>query len=366
MKFKAAILEKTGQPLLVDDVECLPLQAHDVLVRLQASGLCHTDYEVIQGSLPYPLPIILGHEGAGIVEEIGPSVKSVKVGDKVICSWNPFCGHCFYCVRNQPILCEPFSRNQPSGHLMDGTSRYLWRGEKMHHFSVVSSHAQFTVVPESGAIVVPAEIPSDRACLIGCGVMTGVGAVLRHAKVQAGSHVLVIGCGAVGLNVIQGARIADAQSIIAIDRNILRDELSSQMGATHCLHGSAEELRDQVFSLTQGRGADYVFECVGQEATLRLALEALRPGGQLVILGKTEVNRNVSLRFGSLMGDKRIVRSSYGGARPIRDFPWLAQAYLNGSLKLDELISMRLPLKDINIGFDALAQGNIVRAVIQM
>ena len=163
MKFKAAILEKTGQPLLVDDVECLPLQAHDVLVRLQASGLCHTDYEVIQGSLPYPLPIILGHEGAGIVEEIGPSVKSVKVGDKVICSWNPFCGHCFYCVRNQPILCEPFSRNQPAGHLMDGTSRYLWRGEKMHHFSVVSSHAQFTVVPESGAIVVPAEIPSDRA-----------------------------------------------------------------------------------------------------------------------------------------------------------------------------------------------------------
>jgi len=196
--------------------------------------------------------------------------------------------------------------------------------------------------------------------------MTGVGAVLRHAKVEAGSHVLVIGCGAVGLNVIQGARIADAQSIMAIDSNVLRDELSYEMGATHCIHGSSEELRDQVFSLTEGRGADYVFECVGQEATLRLALEALRPGGQLVVLGKTEVNRNVSLRFGSLMGDKRIVRSSYGGARPKRDFPWLVHAYLNGKLKLDELISLRLSLEDINIGFDALAQGKIVRAVIQM
>jgi len=366
MKFKAAILEKIGQPLLVDEVECLPLQPNDVLVKIQASGLCHTDYEVIYGALSYPLPIILGHEGAGIVQDIGRSVTSVKVGDSVICSWNPFCGHCFYCIRSQPILCEPFSRHQPAGHLMDGTSRYLWRGEKMHHFSVVSSHAQFTVVPESGAIVVPSELPADRACLIGCGVMTGVGAVLRHAQVQAGSHVLVIGCGAVGLNVIQGARIAYAQSIMAIDSNMLRDELSTQMGATHCLHGSAEELREQVLSLTQGRGADYVFECVGKETTLRLALEALRPGGQLVILGKTEINLNVSLRFGSLMGDKRIVRSSYGGARPQRDFPWLARAYLNGKLKLDELISMRLPLQDINMGFDALAKGQIVRAVIQM
>ena len=163
MKFKAAILEKTGQPLLIDEVECLPLQPHDVLVRLQASGLCHTDFEVIQGSLSYPLPIILGHEGAGIVEEIGQSVRSVKVGDKVICSWNPFCGHCFYCVRNQPILCEPFSHNQPAGHLMDGTSRYIWRGEKMHHFSVVSSHAQFMKW-----VLLIVFMAVQRSCVIRC------------------------------------------------------------------------------------------------------------------------------------------------------------------------------------------------------
>ena len=293
-------------------------------------------------------------------------MQRVKVGDSVVCSWNPFCGHCFYCTRNQPILCEPFSRHQPAGHLMDGSSRYRWRGEKLHHFSVVSSHAQYAVVPQSGAIVVPAEIPADRACLIGCGVMTGVGAVLRHAQVEAGSHVLVIGCGAVGLNVIQGARMAGAQSILAIDRNPARDSLSLQLGATHCLHGDARQLQEQVRSLTQGRGADYVFECVGQEATLRLALESMRPGGQLVILGKTEVNREVSLRFGSLMGDKRIVRSSYGGARPQRDFPWLAKAYLDGQLKLDELISLRLPLEQINAGFEAMAQGDLVRAVIEM
>ena len=366
MKFKAAIFEKPGQALVVDEVQCLDLQSDDVLVRIQASGLCHTDYEVMQGSLPYPLPIVLGHEGAGIVEAVGASVQRVKVGDSVVCSWNPFCGHCFYCTRNQPILCEPFSRHQPAGHLMDGTSRYRWRGEKLHHFSVVSSHAQYAVVPQSGAIVVPAEIPADRACLIGCGVMTGVGAVLRHAQVQAGSHVLVIGCGAVGLNVIQGARMAGAQSIMAIDRNPARDGLSRQLGATDCLHGDAQQLQEQVRSLTQGRGADYVFECVGQEATLRLALESMRPGGQLVILGKTEVNRQVSLRFGSLMGDKRIVRSSYGGARPQRDFPWLANAYLKGDLKLDELISLRLPLEQINAGFEAMAQGDVVRAVVQM
>ena len=210
MKFRAAVLNKINDPLTIDTLELAPLSPTDVLVRVRASGLCHTDLEVMRGSLAYPLPIVLGHEGAGIVEEVGSAVTQVAVGDHVVCSWNPHCGHCFYCERDQPILCEPFARNQPKGLLPDGHSRMRRNGERIHHFSVTSSHAEYTIVPESGAIRVPREIPFDRACIIGCGVMTGVGAAVRKARVEAGASVVVIGCGAVGLNVLQGARLAGA------------------------------------------------------------------------------------------------------------------------------------------------------------
>ena len=365
MKFQAAVLRKVGEPLQIETVDLLALKPDDVLIRMRASGLCHTDLEVMQGSLAYPLPIVLGHEGAGVVQEVGSAVTQVRVGDHVVCSWNPHCGHCFYCERDQPILCEPFSRHQPAGFLMDGSSRYQTKGQTLHHFSVVSSHAEYCVVPESGAIVIPREMPFDRACLIGCGVMTGVGAAMRHARVEAGAHVLVIGCGAVGLNVLQGARMAGARTVIAVDRSAARQALSERMGATHFLGPDVEDAVAAVKDLTAGRGADYVFECAGSEETLRLSLEALRPGGQLVILGKTPVNQDVRLRFGSLMGDKKIVRSSYGGARPRRDFPWLAERYLAGDLLLDELITTRLALKDINLGFEAMSQGKVIRAVIE-
>ena len=364
MKFRAAVLHAPGQPLRVETIELGALKPGDVLVRVRASGLCHTDLEVMQGSIAYPLPIVLGHEGAGVVERVGADVRSVKPGDHVVCSWNPHCGHCFYCERDQPILCEPFTRQQPAGHQLDGESRYLLDGRKLHHFSVISSHAEYCVVPESGAIGVPAAIPFDRACLIGCGVMTGVGAASRVARVEAGSSVAVIGCGAVGLNVLQGAALEQATRVIAIDRDPAREALARAFGATHFIGaGNGDEI-DRVKTLTAGRGADCVFECAGSEASLQLGFEITRPGGQAVILGKTNVNQKVSLRFGSLMGEKRIVRSSYGGARPRRDFPWLAQAYLDGKLKLDELISMRLPLARINDGFDAMRRGEIVRAVV--
>ena len=365
MKFRAAILRKIGAPLTVEMVELRPLKPGDVLVKMRASGLCHTDLEVIDGSLAYPMPIVLGHEGAGIVEQVGAGVTAVAPGDHVVCSWNPHCGHCFYCERDQPILCEPFTRHQPAGHLPDGESRYLLDAAKLHHFSTVSSHAEYCVVPESGAIRVPKAIPFDRACLIGCGVMTGVGAVSRMAQVEAGSSVAVIGCGAVGLNALQGALYEQAATIIAIDRDPGREALARTFGATHFVAADAVDAIAQVKALSAGRGADYVFECVGAEASLQLGFEIVRPGGQAVILGKTNVNQKVSLRFGSLMGEKRIVRSSYGGARPRRDFPWLAQAYLDGKLKLDELISLRLPLERINQGFDAMRRGEVVRAVIE-
>jgi S-(hydroxymethyl)glutathione dehydrogenase/alcohol dehydrogenase len=365
MKFKAAVLHQVGQPLVVEEIECPALGPFDVLVEVRASGLCHTDLEVIQGSLAYPLPIVLGHEGAGVVARVGASVTRVRPGDHVVCSWNPHCGHCWYCVRDQPILCEPFLRHQPAGRQLDGGIRYRRPGgAPVHHFSVMSSHAQYCVVPESGAVAVPKEMPFDRACLIGCGVMTGVGAVSRLARVQAGSSVAVIGCGAVGLNVVQGAALEQADVIVAIDRDPAKLELARRFGATHVLGPDCADVPAAVRALTDGRGADYAFECAGGEAALQTMYDVMRPGGDGVILGKVNVDRKVSLRFGSMMGEKRVIRSSYGGARPSRDFPWLARRYLEGRLELDALITLRLPLERINEGFDAMARGEVVRAVV--
>ena len=364
VEFDAAILRQVGQPLELARARIDRLEAGDVLVRIMASGLCHTDLEVIEGSLPYPMPIILGHEGAGVVEALGAGVEGLKVGDHVVCSWNPHCGHCFYCERDQPILCEPFTRHQPQGHLLDGRSRLSCAAAPLHHFSVVSSHAQYAVVPSSGAIRVPREIPFDRACLIGCGVMTGVGAATRVAPVQPGASVAVIGCGAVGLNAIQGARLAGAGTIIAIDRAQARQDLARTFGADSTTGAPTDDVIAVIKEATDGRGADYVFEAAGNAEGFRLGSEIVRPGGHLVFLGKVNVGQDVSFRWGALMGEKKITRSSYGGARPQRDFPWLARCYLEGRLKLDELITARLPLSRINEGFAAMRRGEGIRTVV--
>ena len=364
MRFKAAVLNAVGTPLQIDELEMRPLQADDVRVRVRASGLCHTDLEVIQGSLAYPMPIVLGHEGAGVVEEVGTGVTRVRPGDHVILSWNPHCGHCFYCERDLPILCEPFRKHQPQGHLLDGSSRMQRNGEKVHHNSVTSTHAEYTVVPESGAIPVPKQIPFDRACIIGCGVMTGVGGVIRKANVEPGSSVAVIGCGAVGLNALQGARLAGASTIIAVDLGQARLDRAVSFGATHAVDAGAGDAVTQIFDLTHGRGADYVMESAGNVQALRASVEMVRPGGSVVWLGKVNVDTEVGFRWGSLMGERRMVRSSYGNARPMRDFPWLVEQYLAGNLKLDELITRRITLDEINDGFDMLARGEGIRTVI--
>jgi S-(hydroxymethyl)glutathione dehydrogenase / alcohol dehydrogenase len=364
LKFRAAVLNEVGKPLVIDALEMDSLRPDDVLVRIKASGLCHTDLEVMQGSLAYPMPIVLGHEGAGIVEAVGAAVTRVRPGDHVILSWNPHCGHCFYCERDLPILCEPFQRHQPQGHLLDGTSRMKRGRNKVHHYSVTSTHAELTVVPESGAIPIPKEMPFDRACIIGCGVMTGVGAAVRKAKVEPGAVVAVIGCGAVGLNAVQGAKLANAAKVIAIDLGKVKLERAMQFGATHSIDSSSGQVAEQVKALTEGRGADYVFEAAGKARIFRLAVEVCRPGGTVVWLGKVNVNEEVSFRWGSLMGERRIVRSSYGGARPLRDFPWLAREYLEGRLQLDPLITRRIRLEEINEGFATLARGEGIRTVV--
>jgi len=364
MRFNAAVLEQIGAPLVVREVTAEALKPYDVLVRNQASGLCHTDLEIIQGQLAWPIPVILGHEGAGIVEAVGRDVSLVKPGDHVVCSWSPTCGHCFYCDRGQPILCEPHNKHNGQGALLDGGSRLSIDGQRLHHFSAVSSHAQYSIVHETSAIPVPKEIPFDRACLIGCGVMTGVGGASRMAHVQAGASVAVIGCGAVGLNAVQGAALERADRVIAIDVDAGRLAMARSFGATHTLDGRAKDLIDQVKALTAGRGADYVLECAGNEQSLQTMFEIARPGAEIVMLGKTQVNQMVSFRFGSMMGEKRLIRSSYGGGRPRRDFPWLARLYLEGKLKLDELITRRISLAEINDGFAAMTRGEAVRTVI--
>lgn len=365
MRFRAAVLNRVGEPMTIDRLEMAPLAPHDVLVRMRATGLCHTDLEVIQGTLVYPLPIVLGHEGAGVVETVGAHVTEVRPGDHVICSWNPYCGHCFYCDRGVRILCEPLKRHEPKGLLLDGTTRMTRDGERVHHFFVTSTHAEYAVVPESGAIAISKDMPFDVACIIGCGVMTGVGAAIRKAKVAPGSNVLVIGCGAVGLNVIQGARLAGAGRIVAADIDADRRTRATQFGATDVVDAAAPDVLDAIRGMTAGRGADYVFEAAGHKDAFRLSVEAVRPAGEVVWLGKINVNEDVAFRWGSLMGEKRIVRSSYGDALPKRDFPWLVDEYLAGRLMLDELITARIGLDDINDGFAMLARGEGIRTVVE-
>jgi len=363
--FKAAVLHRTGAPLVVEEVALPDPAPGEVLVRNRASGLCHTDLEVIEASLAYPLPIVLGHEGAGVVEAVGAGVTSVRPGDAIVASWNPFCGRCYYCERDAPVLCDSFRRNQPAGLMLDGSRRLSIRGEPLHHFGVVSSHAEYSMVPESGAVPIPKEMPLDRACLLGCGVMTGVGAVVRLARLAAASTMAVVGCGAVGLNAIQGGVIAGAARIVALDRDPGRLAQAVRFGATDTVLAD-DDAAARVKSFTAGRGVDAAFESAGAEGAMQLALEIARPGGEVVILGKVPLDRRVSFRFGSLMGEKRITRSSYGGARPARDFPWLARLYLEGKLRLDELITARLPLARINEGFDAMRRGEGIRTVIEL
>jgi S-(hydroxymethyl)glutathione dehydrogenase / alcohol dehydrogenase len=373
MRFQAAVLHKIGSPVVVETVEAGPLGPTDVLVRNAASGLCHTDLEVIQGAQRYPLPILLGHEGAGVVEAVGAAVTQVRVGDHVICAHNTNCGHCFYCDNGHLLLCETFGRQAPRGFLLDGASRLRVNGDVLYHFAMSSSHAEYSVVPESIAVGVSKDIPLDRACLIACGVMTGVGAVVRVARVRAGCSVLAVGCGAVGLNVLQAARWVAADPIIAVDLSDHKLDLARRFGATHVVNAGREDALARVRELTRGRGADYVFEAAGTEKGMQLSLEAARPGADVVLLGKVDPDHHVSFRWGSLMGEKRIVRSSYGGARPRQDFPWLAQAYLDGRLLLDELINRRIPLDGINESLAEMAKGDVdmersqlVRAVLVM
>lgn len=359
---KAAVLRRTGAPMTIETVDVGPVMPGDVLVRIRAASLCHTDLEAIEGALAVPLPAVLGHEAAGEIAALGAGVTDLAVGERVVLSWNPHCGTCFYCDRAQPILCRQFLANGPKGFHFDGRPRLSCDAVPLHQLMYLGGFAEYVVVPAQSAVRVPASMPFDRAALLGCGVMTGVGGATRIAGIGWGDVAMVIGCGAVGLSAVQGCVLAGAGTIIAVDPNPARRQLAQAIGATHaCGPGEAAALGR---SLTEGRGADVVLEAAGVAAGFRLAVEAVRPGGQVVWLGKVAVDQEVGFRWGSLMQEKRITRSSYGGARPQTDFPLLARAYLDGKLRLDDMISARIGLEQINDGFAALKRGETVRSVV--
>ncbi|HZP79552.1 MAG TPA: Zn-dependent alcohol dehydrogenase [Pseudolabrys sp.] len=365
LTYKAAVLHQARTPLAIEAVTAAPLAPGDVRVRIRAAGLCHTDLEVIDGSLRFPMPIVLGHEAAGVVEEVGPDVRKLKAGDPVILSWNPHCGHCFYCDRDLPILCEEYLGKGPQAVQFDGYSKArLTAGTELKHLMFLGAFGEYCIVPEQQAIAVAKELPFDRACLIGCGVMTGVGAALNIAHIGHADAVMVVGCGAVGLAAVQGARLAGAAKIIAVDLDEAKLALARKVGATHCVNAKSDDVVAAVKKETGGRGADVVLEAAGSGVAFRATVEAVRPGGEVVWLGKIDVANDVAFRWGALMQEKRIRRSSYGGARPARDFPMLARAYLDGRLMLDELITQRIRLDAINDGFAALRAGKAIRSVI--
>lgn len=365
LSYRAAVLHGAHAPLTIEAVTAESLRASDVLVRIKAAGLCHTDLEVIEGGLRYPMPIVLGHEAAGIVEEVGPDARGVRPGDHVVLSWNPHCGGCFYCDRSLPILCEDYLSEGPKALAFDGAPRArLADGRELHQLMFLGAFGEYCIVPDQQAIPVPREIPFDRACLIGCGVMTGAGAAMNIASITPGDAVMVLGCGAVGLAAVQGARLAGAGEIIAVDLSDDKLELAAVMGATKLVNAIREDAAEVARAITKGRGADVVLESAGSPAAFRASAEAVRPGGEVIWLGKIDVAKDVAFRWGSLMGEKRIRRSSYGGARPERDFPLLAKAYLDGRLKLDELITARIALNEINGGFAVLKRGEAIRSVI--
>ncbi|MBB5049165.1 S-(hydroxymethyl)glutathione dehydrogenase/alcohol dehydrogenase [Rhodopseudomonas rhenobacensis] len=365
-QFRAAVLHGVGTPLAIEQVVGAAVGPNDVRVRIRAASLCHTDLEVIDGSLRYPLPMILGHEASGIVEEKGADVSGLAVGDHVVLSWNPHCGHCFQCDRDQPILCDGYLDAGPRGLHFDNTSKAtLASGTPLTHLMFLGAFAECCVVPAQQAIVVPKQIPFDRSCLIGCGVMTGAGGALNVADIRRGDTVMVFGCGAVGLAAVQGARLAGAEQIIAVDLDDAKLAIAARLGATQCVNATSTDPVETARTATRGRGVDVVLESAGHPTAFQQTTEAVRLGGQVIWLGKIDVARDVHFRWGSLMGEKRLRRSSYGGARPRRDFSLLAKAYLDGRLLLDELITHRMPLERINDGFDLLRAGKTIRTVIE-
>jgi S-(hydroxymethyl)glutathione dehydrogenase/alcohol dehydrogenase len=366
LQVSAAVLRGVGQPLSVERLTLAEPGPRDVLVRMGAAGLCHTDLEVMRGAIAMPLPMVLGHEGAGVVEAVGQGVERVRPGDHIIGSWNPACGHCFYCSRGQPLLCEACAHAAGAGTLPDGRKPFSDDDGPVHQFMFMGSHADHAILTEAAAVPVPSELPFGIGAAIGCGISTGVVPAMRSAMTaEPGSLLAVVGCGIVGLSAVAGARLAGARRIVAIDRSATRLELAGRLGADSVIDSGHDDPVAAVKALTSGRGADHVLEAAGSVAAMRLAFELVRPGGELTLLGKLGVDDDLAIRFGTLMGGKAIRRLAYGGARPERDFPLIARLYLDGRLPLDLLVDREGSLADIDATFGDVGRGAVIRAVVR-
>ncbi len=360
---RASVLYEQGKPLGIEDLELESPRTGEVLVRMVASGVCHSCLHAADGSWKgVPVPIVLGDEGAGVVEEVGPGVDGLVPGDPVILSWAPTCGRCHYCVIGRPNLCE---RRQPGrGVLPDGTTRMSLRGRPVYHYGHVATYASQTVVHESCAIRIDRSMPLDRAALIGCSVMTGVGAVINTAAVPPGASMAVFGVGGVGLNVVQGGALVAAHPVIAVDVKAAKLEHARGLGASHTIDAAREDPVAVIRRITR-LGADYTFVAVGDTRAVSQAIDALAPGGTCVLIGVPETGATVPMDVRPLVTGERVIRgSSYGGARTREDLPRLVNLYLAGKLKVDQLITRRYGLDEANEAFRALAAGELARGLI--
>lgn len=364
---RAAVLTTTGEPLVVrDDVELDLPHAGEVRVRMVASGVCHSDLSMQDMTLPIPLPAVLGHEGAGVIEEVGPDVDGLLVGDHVVISWVPRCGSCYFCRRGQPHLCQAADAVLLAGGLLDGSPRFRLDGAPLHQMLGTGTFATETVVAASAAVKVPDDLDLSVACLLGCAVLTGVGAALNTATIAKGDTVAVMGCGGVGLNIVQGARIAGAREIVAVDVNPAKLELATRLGATSTVDASTIDASSAVRDLTGQRGADVVFEAIGRETTIHQAVEMSRRGGQVVLVGipRLDVMLAIPVMLGLVMAERSIKGCWYGSADVHRDIPRLVDLYRQGRLRLDELVARRIPLDEVNEALNELTTTDGARTVI--
>jgi S-(hydroxymethyl)glutathione dehydrogenase / alcohol dehydrogenase len=359
----AAVLGGAGEQLQIDEVDLAPPRDGEVLVKVAASGLCGSDLNAIDGKRALaPFPLVLGHEAAGVVAQTGPRVTRLKVGDPVVVSIVPSCGDCPACVRERPNYCQTAAQAMSNGSLLDGSQRLSRNGQPLHHFLTVSSFAQYAVVPESGAVAIDARMPLDRAALISCAVLTGMGAVRNTARVRPGSRVAVFGCGGVGLNVVQGARLAGAARIVAIDLTEEKLDLARRFGATDVIHAGQEEPARAIRRLMGG--ADFAFEVAGKEQSVEQAWSSLDVGGEAVVVGLMPQRATVTLSAGGFVSEQIIRGCYFGSAHLQRDVPALVDDYLAGNLLLDELITRRIGLEELNEAFDALRAGEGARSVL--
>ena len=366
MKTRTAVIYAPGEPIRVEEIELDPPKDHEVLVRMAAAGICHSDYHIISGELPSYLPLALGHEGAGIVEEVGPNVTNCKPGDHVVLSFIPACGHCRYCIAGHSNLCN-MGANILMGPQLDGTFRMHGEKGDVGQMCVISTFSERTVVSDMSVVVVADYYPLNRAVLVGCGVPTGIGAVIHRAKVEPGSTVMIIGCGGIGMNVVQGAALAGARMIIAVDINDFKLEKAKELGATHTINSKNQDPVQISKDLTWGEGVDYAFEAIATPATIGQAYAALGKNGTLVVIGLTPATAE-SIPIPPLdlvLFQKTVMGTLYGDSQPRYDIPNLLKMYHAGKIKLDEMVTRTYTLDQVNEAYADMLAGKNIRGVIE-